>query len=218
MRAWSPLQVGSSSFPMYVAKRPGCDEFLRRAAESFELVVFTASVEAVSHSLSSIIPTQLPISHGVPAVLQRCDGAYRSTWLRRTCTGPEALHLLSGGNLREGSTAKHTRRRWLDRSGWQDLSRLGRVLKDCILLDNNADCYLFQPENAIPINSWYDDPEVSSCDTDVRVLTFLVLRTRTCWMCLASWMLSHNRKGVQSPSSAKSTKNLVGNAKVERAG
>ena len=54
----------------------------------------------------------------------------------------------------------HKRRPCDARALCQDLSRLGRVLRDTILLDNNADCYLFQPENAIPINSWYDDPTV----------------------------------------------------------
>ena len=42
----------------------------------------------------------------------------------------------------------------------QDLSRLGRPIRDVMLLDDNPNAYLFQPENAIPINSWYDDQSV----------------------------------------------------------
>lgn len=40
----------------------------------------------------------------------------------------------------------------------KDLSRLGRDLKDVVILDNNPKAYLFQPENGLPIPSWFDDP------------------------------------------------------------
>lgn len=46
----------------------------------------------------------------------------------------------------------------------KDLSRLGRPIRDVMLLDDNPNAYLFQPENAIPINSWYDDGK----DTDLQ--------------------------------------------------
>ena len=35
---------------------------------------------------------------------------------------------------------------------FQDLSRLGRNLRETILLDDNPNAYLYHPENAIPIN------------------------------------------------------------------
>ena len=44
----------------------------------------------------------------------------------------------------------------------QDLTRVGRPIRDTMLLDDNPNAFLFQPENAIPINSWYDDPSVHS--------------------------------------------------------
>jgi RNA polymerase II subunit A small phosphatase-like protein len=40
----------------------------------------------------------------------------------------------------------------------KDLTRLGRNMKDLIIVDNSPVAYLFQPENAIPAVSWYDDP------------------------------------------------------------
>eukprot|EP00842_Homolaphlyctis_polyrhiza_P004342 jgi/Hompol1/4909/HPOL_002088-RA len=40
----------------------------------------------------------------------------------------------------------------------KDLSLLGRDLKDVIIIDNSPSCYLFHPANAIPISSWFDDP------------------------------------------------------------
>jgi len=30
-------------------------------------------------------------------------------------------------------------------------------MKDLLILDNSPNSYLFQPENALPILSWYDD-------------------------------------------------------------
>lgn len=41
----------------------------------------------------------------------------------------------------------------------KDLTRLGRLMKDVIILDNSPIAYLFQPENAMPILSWYDNME-----------------------------------------------------------
>lgn len=39
----------------------------------------------------------------------------------------------------------------------KDLSRLGRHLKDVIIIDNSPTCYALQPDNAIPIRGWRDD-------------------------------------------------------------
>ena len=32
-------------------------------------------------------------------------------------------------------------------------------MKDVIIVDNSPNAYYFHPENAVPILSWYDDPE-----------------------------------------------------------
>jgi len=48
----------------------------------------------------------------------------------------------------------------------KDLSRLGRKLKDCIIIDNSPLSYLFQPTNAIGCTSWFGNQE----DTELRDL------------------------------------------------
>jgi len=39
----------------------------------------------------------------------------------------------------------------------KDLSLLGRRIEDTLIIDNSPFSYMFQPENAIPITSWFND-------------------------------------------------------------
>jgi len=57
----------------------------------------------------------------------------------------------------------------------KDLSRLGRTLKHTIIIDNSPASYLFHPENAIPIDSWFDDTN----DTELMdLIPFLIELTK----------------------------------------
>ena len=38
------------------------------------------------------------------------------------------------------------------------MARVGRRMEDIIIIDNSPNSYQFQPENGLPILSWYDDP------------------------------------------------------------
>ena len=49
----------------------------------------------------------------------------------------------------------------------QDLLCLGRPLEDSIIVDNSPHSYVFQPENALPIGTFIDDPN----DREARALT-----------------------------------------------
>ncbi|PVV04672.1 hypothetical protein BB560_000818 [Smittium megazygosporum] len=53
----------------------------------------------------------------------------------------------------------------------KDLARLGRPTSDIIIVDNSPASYLFQPENAIAISSWFNDPHDSEL---IDLLPFLV--------------------------------------------
>jgi len=48
----------------------------------------------------------------------------------------------------------------------KDLSRLGRKMSEVMIIDNSPQSYRFQPCNAIPITSWFDDPN----DTELKDL------------------------------------------------
>ena len=40
----------------------------------------------------------------------------------------------------------------------QDLSQLGRPISDTIIIDNSPASYIFHPNNAVPVSSWFTDP------------------------------------------------------------
>lgn len=41
----------------------------------------------------------------------------------------------------------------------KDLSRIGRPLNKCIIVDNVAENFCLQPDNGIFIKSWFEDPK-----------------------------------------------------------
>ncbi|KAH7108279.1 NLI interacting factor [Auriculariales sp. MPI-PUGE-AT-0066] len=48
----------------------------------------------------------------------------------------------------------------------KDLSRLGRPIQEVIILDNSPASYIFHPNNAVPVSSWFSDPH----DTELHDL------------------------------------------------
>lgn len=40
----------------------------------------------------------------------------------------------------------------------QDLSQLGRDMSTCIIIDNSPASYIFHPNNAVPVSTWFNDP------------------------------------------------------------
>ena len=118
-------------------QRPGLDEFLKYVSEHFEVILFTASMEEYARAvLEKIDPDGL-----IPHVLAR----KQCTFHEGECYVKVVMRSLAQMN---------------DVFELQDLSRLGRPIRDVMLLDDNPNAYLFQSENAIPINSWYDDQSV----------------------------------------------------------
>ncbi|RPB04431.1 NIF-domain-containing protein [Choiromyces venosus 120613-1] len=112
-----PVDIEGSYHNVYVIKRPGVDEFMRRVGELYEIVVFTASVSKYGDPLLD----QLDIHHVVHHRLFR-DSCFNN----------------------QGNYVK-------------DLSQLGRDLKDTIIIDNSPTSYIFHPQHAVPISSWFSD-------------------------------------------------------------
>lgn len=49
-----PVEIEGQYHNVYVIKRPGVDQFMKRVGELYEVVVFTASVSKVSKNASII--------------------------------------------------------------------------------------------------------------------------------------------------------------------
>ncbi|KAL1655713.1 hypothetical protein SLS61_001737 [Didymella pomorum] len=111
-----PVEIEGQYHNVYVIKRPGVDQFMKRVGELYEVVVFTASVsKACPHSflywlkLTSIVRL-----------------------FRESCYNHQGNYV-------------------------KDLSQIGRDLKDTIIIDNSPTSYIFHPQHAVPISSWFSD-------------------------------------------------------------
>ncbi|KAH8150830.1 uncharacterized protein LAJ45_05011 [Morchella importuna] len=112
-----PVEIEGNYHNVYVIKRPGVDQFMKRVGELYEVVVFTASVSKYGDPLLD----QLDIHHVVHHRL-----------FRESCFNHQGNYV-------------------------KDLSQLGRDLKDTIIIDNSPTSYIFHPQHAVPISSWFSD-------------------------------------------------------------
>lgn len=134
------VEIDGTVHPVYVAKRPFVDEFLRRMGELFEVVVFTASLAKYADPVMDRLDP-----HRVVA----------ARLFREHCSNHQGVYV-------------------------KDLSKLGRLLKDTIIVDNSPTSYLFHPENAVPIGSWFDDRN----DTELQdLIPFLEALTKVDDVC-----------------------------------
>ncbi|KAF6339159.1 CTD small phosphatase 2 [Rhinolophus ferrumequinum] len=156
-----PVEIEGTTHQVYVLKRPYVDEFLRRMGELFECVLFTASLakvpggrrgeknreEVLLRRGCSLLVTRMPLRNQdcnkqkrllffqyadpVTDLLDRC-GVFRARLFRESCVFHQGCYV-------------------------KDLSRLGRDLRKTLILDNSPASYIFHPENAVPVQSWFDD-------------------------------------------------------------
>ncbi|POS86257.1 hypothetical protein EPUL_004162, partial [Erysiphe pulchra] len=112
-----PVEIEGQFHNVYVIKRPGVDEFMKRVGELYEVVVFTASVSKYGDPLLD----QLDIHHVVHHRL-----------FRESCFNHQGNYV-------------------------KDLSQVGRDLRETIIIDNSPTSYIFHPQHAVPISSWFSD-------------------------------------------------------------
>ncbi|KAL8947312.1 MAG: hypothetical protein Q9222_006389 [Ikaeria aurantiellina] len=112
-----PVEIEGQYHNVYVIKRPGVDQFMKRVGELYEVVVFTASVAKYGDPLLD----QLDIHHVVHHRL-----------FRESCYNHQGNYV-------------------------KDLSQVGRDLRETIIIDNSPTSYIFHPQHAVPISSWFSD-------------------------------------------------------------
>ncbi|TCD61698.1 hypothetical protein EIP91_008027 [Steccherinum ochraceum] len=113
-----PVEIEYHWHNVYVIKRPGVDNFLKKMGEIYEVVVFTASLSKYADPVLD----KLDINHVV---------AHRL--FRESCYNHRGNYV-------------------------KDLSQLGRPISDTIIIDNSPASYIFHPNNAVPVSSWFTDP------------------------------------------------------------
>lgn len=112
-----PVEIESQFHNVYVIKRPGVDEFMRRVGELFEVVVFTASVSKYGDPLLDQLDVHNVVHHRL---------------FRESCYNHQGNYI-------------------------KNLSQLGRPLEDVIIIDNSPASYIFHPQHAVPVSSWFSD-------------------------------------------------------------
>ncbi|GAV47438.1 hypothetical protein ZYGR_0H02800 [Zygosaccharomyces rouxii] len=112
-----PVDIDDQIHNVYVMKRPGVDEFLKKVGSLFEVVIFTASVARYGDPLLDILDKHKSVHHRL---------------FREACYNYEGNYI-------------------------KNLSQIGRPLSEIIILDNSPASYIFHPQHAIPISSWFSD-------------------------------------------------------------
>ncbi|KAJ5245954.1 hypothetical protein N7468_000937 [Penicillium chermesinum] len=112
-----PVEIEGQYHNIYVIKRPGVDQFMKRVGELYEVVVFTASVSKYGDPLLDQLDIHNVVHHRL---------------FRESCYNHQGNYV-------------------------KDLSQVGRDLKDTIIIDNSPTSYIFHPQHAIPISSWFSD-------------------------------------------------------------
>ncbi|KAK8000346.1 hypothetical protein PG990_012946 [Apiospora arundinis] len=112
-----PVEIEGNYHNVYVIKRPGVDQFMKRVGELYEVVVFTASVSKYGDPLLDQLDIHKVVHHRL---------------FRESCYNHQGNYV-------------------------KDLSQVGRDLKDTIIIDNSPTSYIFHPQHAVPISSWFSD-------------------------------------------------------------
>ncbi|XXH05693.1 hypothetical protein Hte_012128 [Hypoxylon texense] len=112
-----PVEIEGNFHNVYVIKRPGVDQFMKRVGELYEVVVFTASVSKYGDPLLDQLDIHKVVHHRL---------------FRESCYNHQGNYV-------------------------KDLSQVGRDLRDTIIIDNSPTSYIFHPQHAVPISSWFSD-------------------------------------------------------------
>lgn len=112
-----PVEIEGQFHNVYVIKRPGVDQFMKRVGELYEVVVFTASVSKYGDPLLDQLDIHKVVHHRL---------------FRESCYNHQGNYV-------------------------KDLSQVGRDLRETIIIDNSPTSYIFHPQHAVPISSWFSD-------------------------------------------------------------
>lgn len=109
---------------------------MKRVGELYEVVVFTASVSKVRNP---------------PDLISCGDRNSDATQYGDPLLDQLDIHKVVHHRLFRESCYNH------QGNYVKDLSQVGRDLRDTIIIDNSPTSYIFHPQHAVPISSWFSD-------------------------------------------------------------
>ena len=145
-----PVEIEGQYHNVYVIKRPGVDQFMKRVGELYEVVVFTASVSKVCPQPSRTSAD----AHAGNSTEIRCWTSSTSTMWCTTVSSERAATTIKATTSRSVAMLAAVPR---GANVPQDLSQVGRDLRETIIIDNSPTSYIFHPQHAVPISSWFSD-------------------------------------------------------------
>lgn len=94
------MEIEGQYHNVYVIKRPGVDQFMKRVGELYEVVVFTASVSKVRCPPSATKPAFNPPQYGDP-LLDQLDihGVVHHRLFRESCYNHQGNYVKVGRNF-----------------------------------------------------------------------------------------------------------------------
>lgn len=140
------VHAGDETVHCFVRLRPGVTEFLEKVSGLYEVVLFTAGIEAYGREVLRLLDPDAKFFHHA-LFRQHC-----SYYL----TGPSGCTSVQP-DVSNGSGAFHNIGHSEPGEYVKDLSRLGRPIDRVIIIDNNPKCFMLHPRNAIESTTWRYD-------------------------------------------------------------
>jgi len=164
-----PVEIDNVVHQVYVLKRPHTDTFLERVGHLFECVLFTASLAKYADPVANLLDKR---------------GVFKARLFREACVFFEGNYVKVGVFGECFNFGPFFQKFPKDpKNPLQDLDRLGRGIDRIVIVDNSPASYAFHPENAVPVGTWFDDPndrellellplmeELARCDNIYKVL------------------------------------------------
>lgn len=170
------LQNSSFATLYNVLKRPYCDEFLEKVSQWYNLVIFTASVQAYADPMIDWLEKDRKYF---------CQRFYRQHCTLHTSAKTSPSSTPSSSSSSSATTNPNNLLGSLtpassqpDSYGYiKDLTRVEPDLSKVLLIDNSPVSYLNQATNAIGIEGWINDPSDNCLLTLIPLLSALRFST-----------------------------------------
>ena len=151
-----PVEIDGRSVDVHVLKRPHVDEFLAQARARERARGGVGSKRGARERAAARAPTLAPSPPRPPAQVGARFEVVVFTASLAKYADPLLDLLDAAGCVRWRLFREHCVP--FEGNYVKDLQCLGRPLADTVIVDNSPHSYVFQPDNAVPVSTFIDDP------------------------------------------------------------